>query len=94
MISHGTRVIAFVCAVALSVGVVVGCSNDNINKTKRKMVEYLDGDYKITFYHCGENQTWLLKDSKVTSTPNGYYYFWIDGKYIQAPINQTVIVQQ
>ncbi len=82
------------CGVVIAIGLAVGCSNDNINKTKRKVVEYLDSDYKITHYSCGENVTWMLKDSKVTSSINGYYYFWIEGKYIQVPINQTVVEEQ
>lgn len=78
-------------AVLITISYIVGCSNDEINSAKRKAVEYLDGDYRITFYHCGENQVWILKDSKVTSSTKGYYFFWIDGKYVQVPVNQTVI---
>ena len=92
--THSVKVITWCCAVVIAIGFAVGCSNDNINKTKRKMVEYIDGDYKVTFHSCSTEQTWQLKDSKVTSATNGYYFFWIDGKYIQVPVNQTVIEEQ
>lgn len=87
----GTWLKWWVIPTVLVMSLVVGCSGDSRNEFARTKIAYLDGNYKVTHYNCGENITWMIKDDKVTSTTKGYYYFWSDGKYVQVPVNQTVI---
>jgi hypothetical protein len=87
-------ILAFICAiliVSFSLVTIHGCTGDSRNELARKKIVYMDGNYKVTHYNCGENVVWNLKDEKITSTDKGYYYFWSDGKYVQAPIASTVI---
>jgi hypothetical protein len=91
------RMFNFIQAIGL-ITIVIGlmfsisaCSQDAQNEFKRKGVEYLDGDYAVTYYNMGKMKSWNIKDGKITSSPKGYYFFWVDGKYVQTPLNGTVI---
>lgn len=71
---------------------LTACTEDKQNEIFRKAVEYLDGDYKITYANGSTNQSWIIKSGKVTSSDKGYYYFWDEKKrYIQTPIENTFI---
>ena len=71
---------------------LTACTEDQQNQLSRKAVEYLDGNYKITYANGSTNKTWVIKNGKVTSNPKGYYYFWDNQKhYIQTPIENTFI---
>ncbi|MEY4768566.1 MAG: hypothetical protein RL637_1205 [Pseudomonadota bacterium] len=71
---------------------LTSCSGDEQNQLARKMVEYLDGNYQITYANGNTQKTWIVHNGKVTSNPKGYYYFWDDKKhYIQTPIENTFI---
>ena len=68
------------------------CTEDQQNQLSRKAVEYLEGDYKITYANGSTSKSWIIRDGKVTSNPKGYYYFWDEKKhYIQTPIENTFI---
>lgn len=72
--------------------VLTACTEDQQNQFSRKAVEYLDGDYQVTYANGATKKTWIIKNGKVTSNPKGYYYFWDDKKhYIQTPIENTFI---
>lgn len=69
-----------------------GCTEDQQNQLSRKVVEYLDGSYKVTYANGSTSKSWMIKNGKVTSNPKGYYYFWDENKhYIQTPIENTFI---
>jgi hypothetical protein len=71
---------------------LTSCTEDQQNQLSRKAVEYLDGNYKVTYANGSTNKTWIIKNGKVTSDPKGYYYFWDNKKhYIQTPIENTFI---
>lgn len=68
------------------------CTQDQQNKLARKTVEYLDGNYLITFANGPISKSWTIKNGKVTSTDKGYYYFWDEHKhYVQVPIENSFI---
>lgn len=68
------------------------CKQDFMNQISRKSVEFLDGNYRVTFANGTTEKTWIVKDGKVTSTDKGYYYFWDENKhYVQAPIENTFV---
>lgn len=69
-----------------------GCTQDQQNRLSRKTVEFMDGNYLVTFANGPTSKTWLIKNGKVTSDDKGYYYFWDDKKhYVQSPIEHTFI---
>ena len=69
-----------------------GCTQDKQNEISRKFVEFLDGDYLITYANGQTTKTWTVRNGKVTSTDKGYYYFWDEKKrYVQTPIENTFI---
>lgn len=71
---------------------LTGCTEDKQNEIFRKAVEYLDGDYQVTYANGSTVKSWIIRDGKVTSTDKGYYYFWDEKKrYIQTPIENTFI---
>lgn len=71
---------------------LAACTQDQQNKLSRKVVEVLDGDYLVTFANGTITKTWTIDNGKVTSSDNGYYYFWDNKKhYIQVPIENTFI---
>lgn len=71
---------------------LVGCTQDQQNRLSRKTVEFLDGNYLVTFANGSTSKTWLVKNGKVTSDEKGYYYFWDDKKhYVQVPIENSFI---
>ena len=71
---------------------LTACTEDKQNEIFRKAVEYLDGDYKVTYANGSTSKSWIIRDGKVTSSEKGYYYFWDDKKhYIQTPIENTFI---
>ena len=83
-------------------GCIPGCSKDDINRFKRKKIEYLDGNYDVTYANGNTSKTWHVIDGKVTSeSKKGYYHFWatktINGKskkmYVQTPIENTFFEQ-
>jgi uncharacterized protein YcfL len=71
---------------------LIGCTQDQQNKLSRKVVEFMDGDYLVTFASGPASKTWKIKNGKVTSTDKGYYYFWDEKKhYVQVPVENTTI---
>ena len=69
-----------------------GCTQDQQNQLSRKMVEFLDGNYLVTYANGSTTKTWTIKNGKVTTTEKGYYYFWDEKKhYVQTPIENTFI---
>lgn len=76
---------------------VVSCSQDEQQKLARKKLEYLDGNYDVSYTDQGIIKTWKVRDGKVTSeTDKGYYFFWARDDqnkefYVQVPINRTFI---
>ncbi len=69
-----------------------GCTQDVQNQLSRKVVEFMDGDYLVTFANGSTTKTWKIINGKVTSTEKGYYYFWDEKKhYVQVPIENTFI---
>ena len=68
------------------------CTQDLQNQLSRKVVEFMDGDYLVTFANGSTTKTWKINNGKVTSSEKGYYYFWDDKKhYVQVPIENTFI---
>lgn len=71
---------------------LTACTEDKQNEIFRKAVEYLDGDYKVTYANGSTSKSWIIREGKVTSSEKGYYYFWDEKKhYIQTPIENTFI---
>ncbi len=71
---------------------LTACSEDNQNLLSRKVVEYLDGNYLVTYANGSTSKTWTVRNGKVTSNPKGYYFFWDEKKhYVQTPIENTFI---
>ncbi|MDO9141241.1 MAG: hypothetical protein Q7U38_13060 [Methylobacter sp.] len=71
---------------------LAGCTQDQQNQLSRKMVEFLDGNYQVTYANGSTSKTWLIRNGKVTTTDKGYYYFWDEKKhYVQTPIENTFI---
>ena len=71
---------------------VAGCTQDKQNALSRKLVEFLDGNYLVTYANGQTTKTWVIKNGKVTSSDKGYYYFWDEKKhYVQTPIENTFI---
>ena len=71
---------------------LTGCTQDQQNQLSRKVVEFLDGNYLITYANGATVKTWTVTNGKVTSTDKGYYYFWDSKKhYVQTPIENTFI---
>ena len=76
----------------LVLALLSGCTQDQQNKLSRKVVEFLDGDYLVTYANGSTTKTWTIKNGKVTTTDKGYYYFWDEKKhYVQTPIENTFI---
>ena len=76
----------------LVLALLSGCTQDQQNKLSRKIVEFLDGDYLVTYANGSTTKTWTIKNGKVTTTDKGYYYFWDEKKhYVQTPIENTFI---
>jgi hypothetical protein len=68
------------------------CTEDQQNQLSRKVVEYLDGNYQVTYANGSTAKTWIVRNGKVTSNPKGYYFFWDEKKhYVQTPIENTFI---
>ena len=61
---------------------------ENRNLLMRKKVTFFDGDYKITC-DVGGTTVYEVNNSKITSDEKGYYFFWLNGKLVQLPINHT-----
>lgn len=71
---------------------LTACSEDQQNQLARKAVEYLDGNYQVTYSNGSTAKTWIVRSGKVTSNPKGYYFFWDEKKhYVQTPIENTFI---
>ena len=76
----------------LVLALLSGCTQDQQNKLSRKVVEFLDGDYLVTYANGSTTKTWTIKNGKVTTTDKGYYFFWDEKKhYVQTPIENTFI---
>ena len=76
----------------LVLALLSGCTQDQQNKLSRKIVEFLDGDYLVTYANGSTTKTWMIKNGKVTTSDKGYYYFWDEKKhYVQTPIENTFI---
>ena len=63
------------------------------NKGARMGITMQGGKFHITYTDDKVVKEWDMK-GKVTSDPKGYYFFWVDGKYVQTPINRTVIEER
>jgi len=84
-------IIVLILFVLVSIGLLLA-KEDTLNTLSRKKVEYLDSDYTVSYSNDGIIKRWTIRSGKVTSTDKGYYYFWNDkNKYIQVPMNYTVI---
>ena len=71
---------------------LTACTQDEQNKISRKLVEFLDGNYLVTYANGSTVKTWTIKNGKVTTSDKGYYYFWDEKKhYVQTPIENTFI---
>lgn len=71
---------------------LAGCTQDQQNQLSRKVVEFLDGDYLVTYANGSTSKSWKIKNGKVTTTEKGYYYFWDEHKhYVQVPIENSFI---
>lgn len=71
---------------------LTGCTQDKQNQLSRKLIEFLDGNYLVTYANGSVTKTWTIKNGKVTTSDKGYYYFWDEKKhYIQVPIEHTFI---
>jgi hypothetical protein len=72
---------------------LTACTEDQQNQLARKAVEYLDGNYQVTYANGSTAKTWIVRNGKVTSNnTKGYYFFWDEKKhYIQTPIENTFI---
>ena len=71
---------------------LTACKQDKWNELSRKEVEYLDGNYQVTYANGSTSKTWIVKSGKVTSSEKGYYFFWDEKKhYVQTPIENTFI---
>ncbi len=71
---------------------LVGCTQDQQNQLSRKVVEFLDGNYQVTYANGSTIKTWAIHNGKVTTSDKGYYYFWDSNKhYVQTPIENTFI---
>ena len=84
------------CAIAISIFLLAGCTQEQQNKLSRLGVTFLEGNYKITYADGNHVKDWSVYDGKVTSEPaKGYYYFWatVDGKkrYVQTPIARSYV---
>jgi hypothetical protein len=82
---------------AIIMGMLLGCSEEQQNKLSRLGVTWLEGDYRVTYADGAHVKSWEVRDGKVTSEPaKGYYYFWAldpNGKkmYVQTPIGRSYI---
>ena len=72
---------------------LTACTEDQQNQLARKAVEYLDGNYQVTYANGSATKTWIVRNGKVTSNvAKGYYFFWDEKKhYVQTPIENTFI---
>ena len=69
-----------------------GCTQDQQNQLSRKVIEFIDGNYKVTYANGSTEKSWIIKNGKVTTSDKGYYYFWDENKhYIQTPVQNTFI---
>lgn len=64
---------------------------EKINTAHRMIETRFEGNYTITC-DIGGTKVYELKDSKVTTNEKGYYYFWIDGKLHQLPVQHTTVI--
>jgi len=69
--------------------------SDTVNKLARKQIEFIDGNYTVTYSQDSVTKIYNVKSGKITSTDKGYYFFWADtingNKYRQTPIDKTLI---
>lgn len=71
---------------------LAGCTQDQQNQLSRKAVEFLDGNYLVTYANGSIMKTRTINNGKVTATDKGYYYFWDNKKhYVQVPIENSFI---
>ncbi len=76
--------------------IISACTGDSQNKLQRMGVQFLDGNYKVTFAEGSHTRVWQVINGKVTSVPEkGYYFFWANQNgqkiYVQSPISRTYI---
>ncbi|MDD2725608.1 MAG: hypothetical protein PHH59_16530 [Methylovulum sp.] len=81
-----------IALLAVFLGILAGCTQDQQNQLSRKVVELLDSDYQVTYANGSTSKSWIIKNGKVTTNEKGYYYFWDEHKhYVQVPIENTFI---
>ena len=92
------KIIAGVVGLVLIISTLVylALSGDVENRLKRNMISQVDHKFVVTFANGPVTKVWHL-NGKVTSevTDNKRYYFFYDsnGRYIQTPMDLTVIEQ-
>ena len=75
----------------IGVGLKFYFGPEKINIAHRMIETRFEGDYTITC-DIGGAKVYELKDSKVTASDKGYYYFWINGKLHQLPVQHTTVI--
>jgi hypothetical protein len=71
---------------------LTSCTQDQQNQLSRKAIEFLDGNYLVTYANGSTMKTWVIVNGKVTTSDKGYYYFWDSKKhYVQTPVENTFI---
>ena len=84
---------------ALSLLLLVGCTEEDRNKISRDVDNFLGENLRVSYVDNGTVvKTWTVKDSKITTGKDtngiglGYYYFWsVETGYVQLPIERTII---
>lgn len=69
--------------------------SDTFNKMARKRIEFIDGNYNVTYSQDSITRIYNVRSGKITSTEKGYYFFFAQTpsgkKYRQVPIDNTII---
>jgi hypothetical protein len=56
---------------------LVGCTQDQQNQFSRKVMEFIDGNYLVTFANGPTVKTWTINNGKVTTAIKGIITFGI-----------------
>ena len=85
--------------VLVSSSLFLGACSESLNKLSRSTDNLTGIDATVSYISDGKVvKTWVINNSKITSGKDeagrtaGYYYFWDEkGRYVQLPINNTII---
>ena len=72
-------------------------SGDTENKLKRNLISQIDHKYVVTFANGSVSKVWHLNGkvtSEVTDGKRYYFFYDINGMYVQTPMDSTVIEQE